>query len=46
MPQDERPVEQQRTLPNNLEAERSILGAAMIENETWSDIALLVTAKD
>lgn len=48
MPQDERPVaqQQQRTLPNNLEAERSILGAALIENETWTDIALLVTAND
>ena len=46
MSQDERPVEQQRTLPNNLEAERSILGAAMIENTTWTDIALRITAKD
>lgn len=46
MSQDERPIEQHRTLPNNLEAERSIFGAAMIENETWTDIALLVTAED
>lgn len=37
---------QQRTLPYNLEAERSIFGAAMIENSTWTDIALLVTADD
>ena len=46
MPQDERAVAQQRTLPNNLEAERSILGAAMIENSTWTDIALQITAED
>jgi replicative DNA helicase len=35
-----------RTLPWNKEAEVSILGAAMIENSTWTDIALLVTAED
>jgi replicative DNA helicase len=40
------PMSQQRTLPHNLEAERSCLGAVLIENEAWSDVALLVTAKD
>ena len=46
MPDQERPVEQQRTLPHNLEAERSVLGAVLIENEVWSDLALAVTSKD
>lgn len=55
MPQDQHPVDHaphpadtaaQRTLPHNLEAERSILGAVMIDNETWADVALAITAKD
>lgn len=46
MSQDERPVESQRTLPHNKDAEFSVLGAVLIENEVWADVALLVTADD
>lgn len=46
MSDQEHPVEQARTLPHNLEAERSVFGAVLIENETWSDVALLMTADD
>lgn len=46
MQEDQRPVEQQRTLPHNKDAEFSVLGAVLIENEVWSDVALAITAND
>src|SRR6187401_1843824 len=36
---------QQRTLPHNLEAERSVLGAILIDNETMNVAAAMIDAK-
>lgn len=40
------PVEQQRTLPHNLEAERSVLGAILIENFALNEAAAVITGRD
>ena len=36
----------QRTLPHNLEAEKSVLGAILINNEAFNHAAELIDAKD
>ena len=36
---------QQRTLPHNLEAERSVLGAVLIDNDTFNVAAAIIDAK-
>src|SRR5829696_7178083 len=36
----------QRTLPHNLEAEKSVLGAVLIDNERFNHAAELIEAKD
>ena len=36
---------QQRTLPHNLEAERSVLGAILIDNDTFNIAAAMIDAK-
>src|SRR5215510_9498358 len=35
----------QRTLPHNLEAERSVLGAILIDNETFNVAAAIIDSK-
>lgn len=40
------PPDDQRILPHNLEAERSVLGAILIHNESFVELASLLTAKD
>lgn len=37
---------EKRTLPHNLDAERSILGAVLIDGDTWADVALAIKADD
>jgi replicative DNA helicase len=37
---------QQRTLPHNLDAECSVLGAVLIENSVWPEVALVLVATD
>src|SRR5918993_1484209 len=39
------PASQQRTLPHNLEAERSVLGAILIDNDTFNIAAAVIEAK-
>ncbi|HXG55491.1 MAG TPA: replicative DNA helicase [Vicinamibacterales bacterium] len=48
MPETSTPttVAPQRTLPHNLEAEKSVLGAILIDNERFNHAAELIDAKD
>lgn len=39
-----RNTEQQRVLPHSLEAEQSVLGGLMLENDRWDEIAPILTA--
>lgn len=39
-----RSTEQQRVLPHSLEAEQSVLGGLMLENDRWDEIAPILTA--
>jgi replicative DNA helicase len=40
------PARTERSLPHNLEAERSVLGAILIHNEAFNDAAEILTAED